>query len=437
MPRTGPTGQQFSYGQLEGLWIAQGGPPRLAPIMAAIAMAESGGRSNAQNPSGASGLWQILGNPFPGNPFDPATNARMAVAKWKSQGLGAWVTYTSGAYQKYLKRGIAPVTPGGSATAGIPYGNPLRGVKGLTAGRIDMGVDYSGQGPVYALGPGVITYAGTGNTGWGPPAGIAPGGYVKERLTAGPLSGHSVYVAEGIQPSVRVGQRVTSGTVIGQMQSAIETGFAAPGAGTAAAGQSQFSGSNATAYGVAYSRLLSELGAPAGAGASATVGGTGSGPGWPPSWLRGVWSGLENFASGGANVANSLTGLGGIAGAINNIANWLTGLTTAIDWLLNPANWVRIIAGVGGGVLVLGGIYTLSHVGGSVQVPSPGGGTAQVRPAALPVGILMVGSGGVLLFIAFHNLPGSPANIGEVLGSVRDSAQAAAAGQGASATVGG
>lgn len=100
----------YSYAQLEGLWVNAGGPKNLAPTMAAIAEAESGGNSDARNPSGASGLWQILGNPFPGNPFDPATNARMAVAKYKSQGLGAWVTYTSGAYKAYMSGKTTPDT---------------------------------------------------------------------------------------------------------------------------------------------------------------------------------------------------------------------------------------------------------------------------------------------------------------------------------------
>lgn len=85
--------------------------------MAAIAEAESSGNSQAQNPSGATGLWQILGNPFPGNAFDPLTNAKMAVAKYRSQGLGAWTTYTSGAYKQFLKGHVPPsANPGGSGS---------------------------------------------------------------------------------------------------------------------------------------------------------------------------------------------------------------------------------------------------------------------------------------------------------------------------------
>jgi hypothetical protein len=38
------------------------------------------------------------------------------------------------------------------------------------------------------------------------------------------------------------------------------------------------------------------------------------------------------------------------------------------------------------------------------------------RPAALPIGILMVGLGSVLLFVAFHNLPPDVGTFPEFLG---------------------
>lgn len=116
-------GTQFTYAQLEGLWIKAGGPKRLAPTMAAVAMAESGGCSAAENAEGppyASGLWQIKGLPFPGDVWDPATNAKMAVTKYNTQGLGAWVTYTSGAYRQFMNNSTTPDTnvPGPSSTPG-------------------------------------------------------------------------------------------------------------------------------------------------------------------------------------------------------------------------------------------------------------------------------------------------------------------------------
>lgn len=118
----GGTGTLYSYAQLEGLWENAGGAASLAPVMAAIATAESGGCSTAYNSSGASGLWQILGAVYPADQahlFDPATNAKEAVAKYKTQGLDAWVTYTSGAYKQYLNGSVpADANVGGSSSGG-------------------------------------------------------------------------------------------------------------------------------------------------------------------------------------------------------------------------------------------------------------------------------------------------------------------------------
>jgi hypothetical protein len=101
----------YSYGQLEALWIQAGGSQALAPLMAAIAEAESSGNPTAENPSGATGLWQILGAVNPAdqpNLTDPTVNAKEAVLKYQSQGLGAWVTYTSGAYMPFLSNSTPP-----------------------------------------------------------------------------------------------------------------------------------------------------------------------------------------------------------------------------------------------------------------------------------------------------------------------------------------
>lgn len=80
----------YSFTALERLWTAAGGGD--AWSAAKIAECESGGNPRAYNPSGASGLWQILGLPFPGDPFDPWTNARMGVFKWRQAGgFSPWV----------------------------------------------------------------------------------------------------------------------------------------------------------------------------------------------------------------------------------------------------------------------------------------------------------------------------------------------------------
>lgn len=117
--RSFASGGIVSYGGLENAWIQAKGPRSLAPLMAAIAEAESNGELNASNPEGAEGPWQIKGQIVPGNIFNLMVNAENAVAKWRTQGLGAWETYTTGAYRKYLNGSVPPsaATGGGSAAA--------------------------------------------------------------------------------------------------------------------------------------------------------------------------------------------------------------------------------------------------------------------------------------------------------------------------------
>jgi hypothetical protein len=111
------SGTQYSYAQLEQLWINAGGNKAYAPLMAAIAEAESGGCSTALNPDDNGGtqtswgLWQISNGdhsqPSP-DILTGAGNAQAAVAKLASQGLSAWGTYDSGAYKQYLQGSVPP-----------------------------------------------------------------------------------------------------------------------------------------------------------------------------------------------------------------------------------------------------------------------------------------------------------------------------------------
>lgn len=112
---------KLSYAQLEGLWTQNGGSAALAPIMAAIALAESSGNPSATNPNDNGGrqtswgLWQLSDgthNQPVSNILDPNVNAAQAVKKYKSQGLKAWGSYTSGAYKKFLQNGVPASTSG-------------------------------------------------------------------------------------------------------------------------------------------------------------------------------------------------------------------------------------------------------------------------------------------------------------------------------------
>ena len=184
---------------------------------------------------------------------------------------------------------VAPVFQAPAAVAQSPavqspvvsaagYANPLRGVSALHPERIDQGVDFSGYGPIYAIGDGVVLS--TFNGGW-------PGGtFISYRLTSGPAAGLTVYAAEDIFPTVQVGETVTPGTVLGTLYegpAGMETGWANGGSGsTMAYGAGQFGGSNTTMFGYNFSLLLQSVGAPGGVMENSVP--TGSLPSGWPNW---------------------------------------------------------------------------------------------------------------------------------------------------------
>lgn len=135
--------QFYTFSQLEQLWINNGGDRASAPIMAAIALAESSGNPTAtnQNSNGTvdRGLWQINSVHGSLSTFDVNANAKAAVSIKRQQGLKAWVTYTTGAYRKFLS-GAAPDPnlPSGSTStaeqAGLLGGGDIAGAIGEGVG---------------------------------------------------------------------------------------------------------------------------------------------------------------------------------------------------------------------------------------------------------------------------------------------------------------
>jgi hypothetical protein len=119
-------GGRWGVGELEDLWTSVNGPRDMRHTMAIISTAESGvpgqyGYQYAKNPSGATGLWQILGSLIPGDLMNAEVNARNAVAKLKLQGLGAWAASRSvwepllGKNLKDFIGGTAGAVAGGAA----------------------------------------------------------------------------------------------------------------------------------------------------------------------------------------------------------------------------------------------------------------------------------------------------------------------------------
>jgi murein DD-endopeptidase MepM/ murein hydrolase activator NlpD len=144
----------------------------------------------------------------------------------------------------------------------LVYRNPLRAISGLVLERVDMGADFGGSGPVYAIGKAIITRATGHNYGW------PGGGWITYQLTAGPARGLQIYVAEDVRPTVGAGEHVTAGTVIGRMYNGgagIETGWAMPDGLSAesqlpVAGGISGGGPFPTEVGLDFDRLLQALG---------------------------------------------------------------------------------------------------------------------------------------------------------------------------------
>jgi hypothetical protein len=140
-----------------------------------------------------------------------------------------------------------PTMFGGVALAARAYVNPLRAVSDLKASRIDMGVDYSGSGPILAMGRAKIVLASARLAGpescWGKTCVPPPGDFIVYRLLDGPFAGRYVYAVENITIRVKTGQTVRAGQTIAILHPSspnLELGWAAGhGAYTLAAARGQ------------------------------------------------------------------------------------------------------------------------------------------------------------------------------------------------------
>ncbi|HEX8752196.1 MAG TPA: lytic murein transglycosylase [Solirubrobacterales bacterium] len=97
------------------------------------------------------------------------------------------------------------------------YVNPF---PNATEGRTDQGVDFTGTGPIAAIGDAEILK--TGAPGW------PEGGGVLYRLLGGSHAGQVIFVYEGLVPTVKPGERVAAGQQIATFipGGSIEIGFA-------------------------------------------------------------------------------------------------------------------------------------------------------------------------------------------------------------------
>ncbi len=226
-----------------------------------------------ENPTSTSGGVLGAGPKTPGQPAAPANS----LAQWAQIPIGRHAAADVNAAKRAARRAASrpkqpppQPEPSPKATVTSAYQNPLRAVSDLVLERVDMGVDFGGAGPVFALGDGVITNATGDSSGW------PGGGWITYQLTDGPDAGLVVYLAEDVKPTVEVGQKVTSSTVIADMFNGgdgIETGWATPDSSTAesqmaAAGGISGGGPFPTMVGLSFDAVLESVGVPAASNAN-------------------------------------------------------------------------------------------------------------------------------------------------------------------------
>lgn len=396
------SGGAYSYRQLEQLWTSAGGSSKLAPIMAAIAMAESGGNPNATNPTDNGGrqtswgLWQISNGthsqPAP-NILDPTVNARQAVAKYKAQGLKAWGTYTSGLYKNFLQGNTKAAGVSGGAGF-VDEAKKFLGTPYVWGGDKPGGFDCSGL-VQYALEQiGLKNVPRTSEEQWA---------WVQKIKRSQLEPGDLVFYAGSDGTAASPGHvAIYAGN--GQIIQAPHTGADVDEISLASSGTPVGYG---RVPGISKGDFLGAAGAAAGAGAASGTQSAELTSISVPSWAAGIPILGPIFS-----VFGDVADMTGIPQVIAQIANGLSTVEQGIAWFFVPSHWVRIFAGVFGTGFVIGGVVTMTRTGkgnsiqmpvqyqgSSAAIPYPGG---QLAPA---VGIAQVTIGAVLLFIAFHNLP--------------------------------
>lgn len=224
--------------------------------------------------------------------------------------IGPRTAFATAALKKYGKN--TPGAQSGPSSSACPsnsdsgvggYKNPYRDLKQSMPLRIDMGVDYAGKGPIYAIGKGkvdvVYEFKSGGGSGWpGRPSWPndgGGGGYVSYTLSEGPAKGKTVYMSEACQPTVKHGDELTADTKICDMDGVpgkagdpwSEMGWAANKTGTTAKAWPVWKDhddlDHYTAYGENFSQLLQKLGAKPGTKQAGAVKLGSLESGWP-SW---------------------------------------------------------------------------------------------------------------------------------------------------------
>jgi murein DD-endopeptidase MepM/ murein hydrolase activator NlpD len=259
-------------------------------IATAIAMAESGGNTQAVNTSdpygGSFGLFQInaahfhAGGTTQACALDPQCASNYAYSLFKSQGFQPWGTYTNGAYQKFM--GTASSSTGVQPWFTFPRVDNFGQIDPQgNFYKPDSNIQLPGGYPITALLSGTVTSL-QPTTSWGQSVAT-----IKLDTPLNSLATHTFYEhMSGFAPGLSVGQHVNAGDLIGYNNPS----------GQVPLGFGLYSG-DVYGSGSAWSTLQQDL-APGGAGllnptnllnAAAQTGGTWSGTGvlsYNPSGLN-------------------------------------------------------------------------------------------------------------------------------------------------------
>ncbi len=256
----------------------------------------------------------------------------------------------------------------------------------------DQGVDFVGSGQIPSLGSAVVTSIGTAH--------IIEGGsypYVVYQLKSGPYKGKFVYTMESFNPHVHVGQHLRFGQSIGYATGngvGIETGFNQDGASLNPVAPLYPNPHSAKPAGAVMWKYIQGLigaapkvtnPAPVSSGSSPpSSGGTGSSSGGSggSGVLGSIGSAAVDTLFGGIPVVEGVGAAGGVTSTISSVGD-------AIKFIFS----VRFLEVLGGGILVLMGIYLLARQVGlpsvttaAKLVPGPVGEAASALPKTSTVG---------------------------------------------------
>jgi len=117
-----------------------------------------------------------------------------------------------------------------------------------------------------------------------------------------------------------------------------------------------------------------------------------------------------------SNPLDIVSALARIAKDFNTLVTLINALLADIEWLFVPSNWVRIFSFLFGVGALLPGLWALMKTG-----------SGQQGDITMAIGILLVTFAGVMLFIAFHNLPTDVTDLGGLLTYISEGITAGAA----------